>query len=128
MSSAGSTALTALQSSVSIILIIAVGYACRKYNLLDENGESTLSYLCNNLFLPLLLVSQVGASLSPDNLDMILPLFVFAAVEMILGYALGYFRRRYISPIASCQWITPASMFNKFVNSLIILWTYSDMA
>lgn len=110
MSSAGSTALSALQSSVAIILIIGAGYAARKYKLLDERGESQISFLCNNLFLPLLLVSQVGPNFSSGSWDKVVPLFAFAAVEMILGYGLGWLGRKYLN----CpQWITPALMFNK---------------
>lgn len=113
MGSAGSTAIAALQSSIAIILIIFAGYASRKYNLLDEHSESTISYLCNNLFLPLLLLSQVGPSLSLDSFDQIVPLFAFAAVEMVLGFILGWLGRKYVRPISDCQWITPALMFNK---------------
>lgn len=114
MGSAGSTALAAVQSSISIILIIAAGFASRKYKLLDERGESQLSFLCNNLFLPLLLVSQVGPNFSSSELDKVVPLFAFAAVEMILAYGLGLLGRRYL---ACPQWITPALMFNKCVST-----------
>lgn len=118
MSSAGNTALAALQSSISIILIIGAGYVSRKYKLLDEIGESQISFLCNNLFLPLLLVSQVGPNFTSDSMDKVVPLFAFAAAEMLLGYLLGQLGRRYLK----CpQWITPGLMFNNTTSLPLLL-------
>ena len=118
MSSAWTTALAALQSSIAILLIIAAGYVCRKRNFLTETGESQITSLCNSIFLPALLVSQVGPNFSLHDSAKIVPIFIFAAAEMAIGYVVGKIGERYFK---FPRWITPSLMFNNTTSLPLLL-------
>lgn len=115
---AGDSALAAFQSSIAILIIIGSGYMARRHNLLDTKGESQISYLCNNLFLPLLLVSEVGSNLDSGTVLEMWPLLAFAVAEMVLAYLLGEAARKWLKfPL----WITPALIFNNTTSLPLLL-------
>ncbi|BFZ55489.1 hypothetical protein PYCC9005_002530 [Savitreella phatthalungensis] len=115
---AGESALAAFQSSVAILIIIGTGFLARRHNLLDEHGESQISFLANNLFLPLLLVSEVGSNLKSSTVLSMWPLLAFAASEMVFAYVLGVAGRRFFN---FPQWITPALIFNNTTSLPLLL-------
>lgn len=57
----------ALQASLSVVLVIFYGVVAAQYNLLDNESAKKVSHLSVKLFLPFLLITNVGRELSLSN-------------------------------------------------------------
>lgn len=58
--------LAALQASLSVLLTIFVGVVAVQFDLISEPASKEVSKLCTKLFLPALLVTNVGSQLHWD--------------------------------------------------------------
>lgn len=58
--------LAALQASVSVLLTIFVGVVAVQFDLISEPASKEVSKLCTKLFLPALLITNVGSQLHWD--------------------------------------------------------------
>lgn len=58
--------LAALQASVSVLLTIFIGVIAVQFDLISEPASKEVSKLCTKLFLPALLVTNVGGQLHWD--------------------------------------------------------------
>lgn len=58
--------LAALQASVAVLLTICVGVVGVQFNLISEPASKEVSKLCTKLFLPALLITNVGSQLHVD--------------------------------------------------------------
>lgn len=59
--------LGGLQASVSVLLTIGVGVVTSQFNILNQGTTKELSALCVRIFLPCLLISNLGSNLSPES-------------------------------------------------------------
>lgn len=59
--------LGALQASVTVLLTISSGAIASRYNLLKESSSRDISKTCVRLFLPALLITNVGSELHKDT-------------------------------------------------------------
>ena len=59
--------LGALQASLAVLLTIGCGVIASRFNLLKESSSRDISKTCVRLFLPALLISQVGSELHVDT-------------------------------------------------------------
>lgn len=65
--------LAALQASVAVLLTIFVGVVGVQFNLISEPASKEVSKLCTKLFLPALLITNVGSQLHVDAVRPALP-------------------------------------------------------
>lgn len=59
--------LGALQASLSVLLVISYGVIAAQFDLLDGSSSKKISTLCVRLFLPALLITNVGSQLHADT-------------------------------------------------------------
>jgi hypothetical protein len=59
------TFLGALQASLTVLLTISYGVLAARFNLLKESSAKDISNVCVKLFLPALLITNVGQELQP---------------------------------------------------------------
>jgi len=59
--------LGALQASLAVLLTISYGVIAARFNLLKESSARDISKTCVRLFLPALLVTNVGSELHFDT-------------------------------------------------------------
>ncbi|EDO04291.1 hypothetical protein SS1G_06774 [Sclerotinia sclerotiorum 1980 UF-70] len=59
--------LGALQASLTVLLTISYGVIASRYNLLKESSTRDISKTAVRLFLPALLITNVGEELKPDT-------------------------------------------------------------
>ncbi|KZT72205.1 hypothetical protein DAEQUDRAFT_736344 [Daedalea quercina L-15889] len=85
------TFVGALEGTISVLLTCFAGYAAARRGLLDRVTVKHLSKLCTSLFLPCLLIVQMGPELTPSFLSRywIIPLWglVSTVVALLLGWA-----------------------------------------
>jgi len=65
--------LGALQASLSVLLTISYGAIASRYNLLKESSSRDISKTCVRLFLPALLITNVGKELHADTVHRYVP-------------------------------------------------------
>lgn len=63
------TLMGAVQAAVSVLLTIFYGVLAGQMGILDDHSTSQISHLCVRMFLPALLITNVGAELNPGNVD-----------------------------------------------------------
>lgn len=59
--------LGALQASLAVLLTIGYGAIAARFNLLKESSAKDISKVCVRLFLPALLITNVGSELHADT-------------------------------------------------------------
>jgi predicted permease len=59
--------LGALQASLAVLLTISYGAVASRFNLLKESSSRDISKTCVRLFLPALLITNVGSELHADT-------------------------------------------------------------
>src|SRR4051794_17602860 len=63
----------ALQAAVSVLLTIYYGVLGAQFNLLDSNSAKRISRMCVNMFLPALLIVNLGSELHLDTVTRYIP-------------------------------------------------------
>lgn len=66
--------LGAIQAAISVLITIWIGVLAAQFDLIDDNSAKRLSHLCVTIFLPLLLVSNLGKQLDSDTAMRYLPI------------------------------------------------------
>lgn len=66
--------LGAVQASISALLTIAIGVAAAQWGLLGAESSKQISRTCINLFLPLLLITNLGEELHLDTVQRYIPI------------------------------------------------------
>lgn len=67
--------LGALQAVLSVLLTLSYGVGAARYGLIHDRSVADISKLCVNIFLPALLLTNVGEHLSVDSLGNYIPVF-----------------------------------------------------
>ena len=110
--------LGALQASISVLLTIFAGVIAAQFNLLSEKSSKEISKLCVRLFLPALLIVNVGSQLHADTGIKYVPVIVWALFynfsSMLLGWGIT---RVFNMP----EWVTPAIAFNNTTSLPLLL-------
>ena len=57
----------ALQASLSVLLVISYGVIAAQFNIIEGDSTKKISTLCVRMFLPTLLVTNVGSQLHADT-------------------------------------------------------------
>ncbi|PIL36252.1 hypothetical protein GSI_01914 [Ganoderma sinense ZZ0214-1] len=89
-----STFFGALQGSISVLLTLFIGYLMARRGYMDHRTVRHVAKLNTDLFLPCLIVEQMGPGLTARRLavDWIVPLW--GLVSSVLGHAIGYAGKR----------------------------------
>ncbi len=67
--------LGAIQAAVSVLLTVGIGVATAQWGLLNSDSSKHISRTCVNIFLPFLLISNLGEQLHLDTVWHYLPVF-----------------------------------------------------
>jgi predicted permease len=59
--------LGAIQASLGVLLTISYGVIASRFNILKESSSRDISKMCVRLFLPALLIANVGQELQPST-------------------------------------------------------------
>lgn len=63
--------LAALQASIAVLLTIFAGVVATQFGLISEGASKEVSKLCVKLFLPALLIKNVGSELHWDTVSIL---------------------------------------------------------
>ena len=74
--------LGALQASLSVLLTIGYGVVAAQFNLLKGSNTSDISKTCVRLFLPALLITNVGSELHLDTATRYVPILSKRSLAM----------------------------------------------
>lgn len=120
-SAIGTSALGAFQASLSVLITLCYGVLAARWKMVSAETASDISQLCVNMFLPALLVTNIGSEINTDNWLNYVPVFfwsiLYAAISLIVG-KVG--QRLFKLP----SWVVPACAFNN-TTSLPLLLTKS---
>ncbi|KAI4742549.1 membrane transporter [Aureobasidium sp. EXF-12298] len=136
----------ALQASLAVLLTIFYGVIAAQFDLLNEKSAKDISKACVRLFLPALLIVNVGQQLSLESGTKYLAVFIWAIIYNVLSmvFGLAVVPRSFtgsLSPIVLndpfltladtfyCrtkflnlpQWVTPAIAFNNTTSLPLLL-------
>ena len=119
--------LGAIQASSSVLLVISYGVIAAQFDILKGDSTKQISTLCVRMFLPALLITNVGSQLHADNgiryipilsksrdASLPLPTADFSIIVWGLFYALTSMLLGYITTrvFKLPSWVTPAISFN----------------
>lgn len=89
-SSFGTTFLGALEGSIAVLLTLFVGYLVARKGMIDRPTVHKVSNICSMLFLPCLIVMQMGPELTAGQLKRLWILPLWGLVSTIIAHAIGY--------------------------------------
>ncbi|KAF8459071.1 auxin efflux carrier [Terfezia claveryi] len=99
----------ALQASLSVLLTLVYGLIAARYQLLKESSAKDVSKLCVNMFLPMLIVTNVGSQIDLDTLKRYYPIMLWSCGYAILSILYGAI---FVKFLELPSWTTPACSFN----------------
>jgi predicted permease len=110
--------VAAIQASLSVLLVISYGAIAAHLKLLDPSASKSISKICVRMFLPALLLTQIGSELHSGSAHRYLIILVWATichlVSFFIGIAAHYF-------LGMPDWITAAIMFNNTTSYPLLL-------
>ncbi|KAK7535942.1 membrane transporter [Phyllosticta citribraziliensis] len=107
-----------LQASISVLLTISYGVLAAQFRLIGDNTAKDLSKACVRLFLPALLVYNVGSQLQHETATNYVPILIFAIMTILSSVAFGSICTRFFKLPG---WITPAIAFNNTTSLPLLL-------
>ncbi|KAG9695654.1 membrane transporter, partial [Aureobasidium melanogenum] len=108
----------ALQASLAVLLTIFYGVIAAQFDLLNEKSAKDISKACVRLFLPALLVVNVGQQLSLESGTKYLAVFIWAIIYNVLSMVFGLAVTKFLK---LPQWVTPAIAFNNTTSLPLLL-------
>jgi len=80
----------AVKGTLSVLLTMLTGHIAARVGIIDKGATRRISRLCSGIFLPCLLVSQIGGELQPKELRTAWIVPVWGIVSTMFGYGLGW--------------------------------------
>ncbi|KAK3401709.1 auxin efflux carrier [Sordaria brevicollis] len=117
--------LGAVQAAISVLITIWIGVLAAQFNLIDDSSAKRLSHMCVTIFLPLLLVSNLGKQLDSDTAMHYLPIVVWSLIFVVLSIVIGMVSVKLLKMPA---WTTPALAFNNSTSLPLLLIQALDAA
>ncbi|KAH7029066.1 auxin efflux carrier [Microdochium trichocladiopsis] len=112
------TFLGAIQASVSVLLVISYGGIAAHLGLLDGDNTKAISKACVRMFLPALLITQVGSQLELANARDYGIVLLWAMLCHLLSFLMGVFAHLVLG---MPDWTTVALMFNNTTSYPLLL-------
>ncbi|KAL2067177.1 hypothetical protein VTL71DRAFT_1601 [Oculimacula yallundae] len=101
--------LGALEASLSVLLTIGYGAVAARYNLVKSASARDINKLCVRLFLPALMIANLGDELKAKTAYRYIPVLIWALLYTLVSMALGWLLKRMFKFPA---WTIPAICFN----------------
>ncbi|KAH9218437.1 auxin efflux carrier [Leptodontidium sp. 2 PMI_412] len=101
--------LGALEASLSVLLTISYGAIAARFNLLKSSSARDINKLCVRLFLPGLMIANLGDELHAKTAYRYIPVLIWALFYTFSSMALGWALKRMFKFPA---WSIPAICFN----------------
>ncbi|KAG8672533.1 hypothetical protein FPOAC2_05928 [Fusarium poae] len=117
-SSIKSTFVGAIQASASVLLTIFYGVIAGQTKLLSVETGRQISKICIKMFLPALLIVNLGTQIEASNASLYLTILVWALVYNLASIAVGYALTKCFS---MPKWFTPAITFNNTTSYPLLL-------
>ncbi|RMZ89817.1 hypothetical protein DV736_g2940, partial [Chaetothyriales sp. CBS 134916] len=113
-----SSFVSALQASLSVLLVISYGVIAARLDLLDQPTSKKISTVCVRLFLPALLITSVGSQLELENALQYVAILVWSIIYNVTSLSIGLFSYK-VFHLPS--WIIPAITFNNTTSLPLLL-------
>ncbi|KAI8972186.1 auxin efflux carrier [Trametes punicea] len=84
----------ALQGSISVLLTLLAGYIMARRGYLDHKTVRNVSKLCTSLFLPCLLIEEMGPQLTASKLRDVWIIPLWGLLSTILAHGIGWVGKR----------------------------------
>ncbi|KAH7233202.1 auxin efflux carrier [Fusarium tricinctum] len=117
-SSVLSTFVGAIQASASVLLTIFYGVIAGQTKLLSVETGRQISKICIKMFLPALLVVNLGSQIEASNASQYLIILAWALVYNLTSIAVGYVLTKFLN---MPKWFTPAITFNNTTSYPLLL-------
>ncbi|EMD37609.1 hypothetical protein CERSUDRAFT_114257 [Gelatoporia subvermispora B] len=85
-----STFWGALQGTISVLLTVFAGYIFAKHGRLDDRTVRSVSKLCTNLFLPLLIIEEMGPELTASKIARLWIIPLWGIVSTLIAHGIGW--------------------------------------
>ena len=82
--------LGAFEGAVSVLLALAVGYHVAQIGIVDDKTVHRISRLCTSVFLPCLIVVQMGPELTVSNISKLWIIPVWGLLSTAFAHLLGW--------------------------------------
>ncbi|KAM0723181.1 hypothetical protein Q7P37_001381 [Cladosporium fusiforme] len=117
--------LGALQASIAVLLTIFVGVIASQFQLIGANSSKEISKVAVRLFLPALLIVNVGSQLHADTGIRYVPIIFWSALYQVGSLAIGMAATKFFN---FPSWVTPAFAFNNTTSLPLLLVQSLDAA
>ncbi|KAH7082767.1 auxin efflux carrier [Paraphoma chrysanthemicola] len=113
-----SSFVAAVQASLSVLLVISYGGIAAKFGLLNSQHGKAISKICVKMFLPALLLVQIGSELHLGSANRYLIILLWAFICHLLSFLIGIFAHLVFG---MPDWVTAALMFNNTTSYPLLL-------
>jgi len=115
--------LSAIQASLSVLLVISYGGLAAWLGLLNHANTKAISKICVRMFLPALLFTKIGSELHAGSASRYLVILLWAIVCHVLSFIIGITAHL---GLGMPDWVTVAIMFNNTTSYPLLLVTALD--
>jgi predicted permease len=113
-----SSFVAAVQASLSVLLVISYGGIAAKLGLLNSQHGKAISKICVKMFLPALLLVQIGSELHLGSANRYLIVLLWAFICHLISFLIGIFAHLVFG---LPDWVTAALMFNNTTSYPLLL-------
>ncbi|KAF3035315.1 hypothetical protein E8E12_004640 [Didymella heteroderae] len=110
--------IAAVQASLSVLLVILYGALAARLSLLNASNGKAISKICVKMFLPALLLVQIGSELHPGSASRYLIILLWAIICHFVSFLIGIFAHLVFG---LPDWTTAAIMFNNTTSYPLLL-------
>lgn len=110
--------IAAVQASLSVLLVISYGAIAARLGLLNASSGKAISKICVKMFLPALLLVQIGSELHPGSVNRYLIILLWALICHFVSFLIGIFAHLIFG---LPDWTTAAVMFNNTTSYPLLL-------
>jgi predicted permease len=113
-----SSFVAAIQASLSVLLVISYGGIAARLGLLNSQHGKAISKICVKMFLPALLLVQIGSELHHGSANRYLIILLWAFICHLISFLIGIFAHLVFG---LPDWVTAALMFNNTTSYPLLL-------
>lgn len=113
-----SSFVAAVQASLSVLLVISYGGIAAHLGLLDSKNGKAISKICVKMFLPALLLVQLGSEMHTGSAHRYLVVVIWALLAHVVSFLIGIAAHVLFG---MPDWITCAIMFNNTTSYPLLL-------